>query len=259
MQLLSIKTIAYIIAMMLVLGYGITGTYLLGERGAFNGFNAHKDSLINATYYTVVTLATVGYGDITPATGLAKIFVMTLILAGLGVFLSAVAVIGGEFMNSRIETLTGRVSAFEKRMFNRHIVLIGTNSTNLYLAEKLKERGERFIMITSDREKADQLKELGFSTFVADATSDMDMSKFNLDKARMIVIDVKDSSRTIYVLLVAKSLAKERRIVALVPTEEAARHIRSLHVATMIINPSDIAAREISNVAFTDEDKKHRV
>ncbi len=257
MQALSIKTIMYVVAMVAVLSYGVAGTYVLGREGNFHGFNPNKDTFVNATYYTVVTLATVGYGDITPATPIAKIFVITLILAGLGVFLSAVAVIGGEFMNSRIETLTGRVSAFEKRLFNRHIVLIGTNSTNLYLAEKLKERGDRFVIVTSDKDKSDQLRGLGFSSFVADATSDMDMMKFNLDKAKMIVIDVKDSSRTIYVLLVAKSLAKDRKIVALVPTEEAARHIRSLHVATMIINPSDIAAREISNVAFSEDDKKH--
>ncbi|MEM3839019.1 MAG: NAD-binding protein [Candidatus Micrarchaeaceae archaeon] len=246
----------YIIAVAVVLAYGITGTYVLGTRGDFRGFSKSQDTLINATYYTVVTLSTVGYGDIVPATPIAKLFVVSLILIGLGVFLSAVAVIGGEFMNSRIEALAGRVSAFDKRLFNKHIILIGTNSTNLYLAAKLKEMGERFIIITSDRGKAEQLRTNGYATFVADATSDTDMAKFNLDKALSIVIDVKDSSRTIYVLLIAKELGKNAKIIALASSEEAARHIKSLNVASLVVNPSDIAAREISGTIFKDEEKR---
>jgi voltage-gated potassium channel len=249
---------AYMVAIAIVLAYGIAGTYVLGRAGEFHGYSPTKDTLLNATYYTVVTLATVGYGDITPASPLAKIFVISLILIGLGVFLSAVAVIAGEFMNNRIESLSGRVSAFDKRLFNKHIVLIGTNSTNLYLAAKLKEIGERFIIITSDKDKAEQMHSNGYMTFVADATSDTDMAKFNLDKAISIVIDIKDSSRTIYVLLIAKELGKDTKIVVLAHTEEAARHIKSLNAASIIVNPSDIAAREISGSIFKDEEnKKH--
>lgn len=256
MAVISLRTLMYVFAMLVVMGYGIAGTYILGRADDFRGYSPTQDTLLNATYYTVVTLATVGYGDITPATPIAKIFVISLILIGLGVFLSAIALIAGEFMNSRIETITGRISAFDKRLFNRHIVLIGTNSTNIYLAENLKEKGERFIVITSDRGKAEQMSAKGYPTFVADATSDVDMQKFNLDKAISIVIDVKDSSRTIYVLLIARDLAHDQaKIIVLAPTEEAAKHIRRLKVANRIINPSDIAAREIRTAIFEEEKK----
>ncbi len=258
MQRPTVRVIAYVSAAIIILIYGIAGTYFLGKAGNFHGFNTTKDTVLNATYYTVVTLATVGYGDITPATPIAKVFVISLILIGLGVFLSAIAAIAGEFMNSRIEVLTGRVSAFDKRLFNKHIVLIGTQSTNLFLAEKLKERGDKFIVITSDKGKAESLRANGYPTFVADATSDTDMRQFNLDKAVSIIIDIKDSSRTIYVLLVAKDLAHDTKIIALAPTEEAAKHIRSLKVATRIINPSDIAAREISSAIFEDRKKESK-
>jgi Trk K+ transport system NAD-binding subunit len=136
-------------------------------------------------------------------------------------------------------------------LFNEHIVLVGTNSTNLYLAQKLKESNQRFIIITSDKVKADQLRyRYNYLTYVADATSDTYMQRFNLEKARTIVIDVKDSSRTIYVLLVAKELAKDKSIIVIAPSEEAERHIRSLHVTSSIVNPSFIAASEISKNLF---------
>ena len=255
----QLKTIVYVAAIVAVLSYGISGTYILGKNGDFKGFSTTHDTLLNATYFAVITVTTVGYGDITPITPLSKIFVISFVLVGLGVFFSAIVVLSGDFMNTRIEQLSGRVSAFDKRLFNKHIVLIGTSSTNLYLAAKLKEMGEKFIIITSDKAKAEQMRANGYTTFVADATSDTDMAKFNLDKALSIVIDIKDSSRTIYVMLIAKELGKDTKIIALASTEEAARHMRSLNAATAIINPSDIAAREISGSIFKDEEKRKHI
>jgi voltage-gated potassium channel len=48
-------------------------------------------SLLDAAYFSVVTIATVGFGDITPHTDLGKIFTIFYIFAGIGLFTSAVA------------------------------------------------------------------------------------------------------------------------------------------------------------------------
>ena len=50
-------------------------------------------SLLDAAYFSVVTIATVGFGDITPKTGLGKIFTIGYIFAGIGIFVSAVTAI----------------------------------------------------------------------------------------------------------------------------------------------------------------------
>jgi Trk K+ transport system NAD-binding subunit len=154
-------------------------------------------------------------------------------------------------LTNRVELLTGRIARAESRTFKDHIVLIGTNSTNLYIAERLKETRQRFVIVTSDKIRADKLRyNNNYLTYVADATSDTDMKRFQLEKAKSIIIDVKDSSRTIYVLLVAKEIAKDTPIVVIAPSDEAERHIKSLHVASNIINPSFIAASEISKTLF---------
>ena len=47
-------------------------------------------SLLDAAYFSVVTIATVGFGDITPQTALGKIFTIGYIFAGIGIFVAAV-------------------------------------------------------------------------------------------------------------------------------------------------------------------------
>lgn len=238
----------YATALITVILFGIIGTFIIGQSG---GFNVKINSLLDATYFTIVTLSTIGYGDIYPVTPTAKIFVILLIIIGLGIFLGAVAAITGEFMNRRIENLSGRLTAFEKRVMNKHVILVGSNTTNTYLAEKLFEMNAKFIVITNDPTNADHLKRLGYRAYVADSTSVVDMKDFEPSKAKAIVIDLKDSSRAIYALLVAKELAGTTKIVVIAPTKDAEHHLRNIAAGrALVVNPADIAAKTISESMF---------
>jgi voltage-gated potassium channel len=62
-------------------------------------------SLANAVYFSIVTMATVGYGDIYPQTGIGKILVMIIIVGGVGTFLGVIAGITDLFVNRREEAI----------------------------------------------------------------------------------------------------------------------------------------------------------
>ena len=70
----------YFLTLLAVMGGGVIGFTLL-----------EKVSLIDSLYFTVVTIATVGYGDIHPVTSLGKLFVILLIIAGVATFLGVIA------------------------------------------------------------------------------------------------------------------------------------------------------------------------
>jgi voltage-gated potassium channel len=87
-------------------------------------------SLIDAFYYVIVTIATVGYGDVHPVTTAGKVFAILLIITGVGTFLGVIAN-GTEIMLSRREKLA--------RMKKLNMVIgvffseVGTNLISLFV------------------------------------------------------------------------------------------------------------------------------
>lgn len=243
------RTIFYILAILIVLIYGTAGTYILGQSG---NFNVKVSSLNEAVYFTIVTISTVGYGDITPITGLGRIFVMLLIIFGLSIFLSALTVLSGEFLSSKVERLYSGLEVDRKKLKD-HIVLIGYDSTNELIAQRLKVQKRRFIIITGDKPTVESLRKKSYPVFLEDYTSKTELEKFNLDKATDIVIDLKDSSKTVYVVLVVKKLAKDVKISAVAHSSEAEAHLADLEVDS-IVNPVTIAADMLTKTLDRDQD-----
>ena len=239
----QVKTI-YIGAIIAVFVMGVVGTYLISQYG---GFNIKNMSIVDAAYFTIVTMSTVGYGDITPVSPIAKVFVILLIVIGLSIFLSLITLISGEFMSERLEKLSNRISGAEKRHLKGHIVLIGTDGVNLSIANELYTQGKKFILVVSDKVIADRLKMLNYRIYVADATSELDMSQFQIHHSDKVIIDLRDSSRLVYALLVLRTMAKDVRKIIVVQDKDAERHLAELGIlkGERIVSPNSLAADTI--------------
>jgi voltage-gated potassium channel len=235
---------AYGIAIVIVILGGTGVTYLLGHNQP--NFSQNIGSFVTALYFTVTTLSTVGYGDIVPITPIARIFDIILILGGLGVFFSAITIISSDFVSTRVEKLTGRISRIEKRFLRNHIVLIGAHLTNITIAEQLKNSNSRFVIVMSDKVKSDEFKDRGYPSYVADSTSEHDMKEFNLDLSHRIIIDLNDTSRAMYTAIVAKRFAAAEKIVVVATTQDLEEHLKEIGVKN-IINPATMAAKKIND------------
>ncbi len=66
---------------------------------------AEKWSWLDSFYFSVITIATVGYGDLAPTTPLSKIFTMVYILCGIGVFVTATATLASQLISTAHDDL----------------------------------------------------------------------------------------------------------------------------------------------------------
>ena len=97
------------------------------------------------------------------------------------------------------------------------------------------------------------LRRKGYPAFLEDYTSKSELEKFNLEKATDIVIDIRDSSKVVYVVLVIKKIAKNARISAIAHSTDAESHLNDLEIAN-VINPVTITADILTKALDKDQD-----
>ena len=83
-----------LILIFVIIGLIVVGTFAYNRLEGWN--------YLDSTYFTVITLTTIGYGDFTPATPTGKIFTMAFSTIGIGIMLYALALLGKYFL--KLET-----------------------------------------------------------------------------------------------------------------------------------------------------------
>ncbi|ORU22119.1 potassium channel protein, partial [Francisella tularensis subsp. holarctica] len=82
-----------IVTFLLAISYSVLGLYYL--RDEFDGIKNISD----AVYFTIVTFSTVSYGDIHPITEEAKLFTISIMIVGIGLFATIITVLAGSIIN----------------------------------------------------------------------------------------------------------------------------------------------------------------
>ena len=106
---IEIKHIIAFWIIVFVLVYGIIGALYLG-----NQYEPPIETTIQALYYSVITVTTVGYGDYIPTTDQARLFTISLIFVGVGSFLSAIAIIFQPLMKKLEKEAQVRINSDDK-------------------------------------------------------------------------------------------------------------------------------------------------
>jgi voltage-gated potassium channel len=102
----------------LLLTYAVLGAYALGS-----SFKPPIHDFGTALYFAVVTMSTVGYGDIVPQTAQARFYVLSIILLGIAVFATSVSAILVPMMNRRMQRLLSPRKEDMKRV--DHYIIVG--------------------------------------------------------------------------------------------------------------------------------------
>tara|TARA_B100001971_G_scaffold65047_1_gene59825 strand:+ start:1715 stop:2422 length:708 start_codon:yes stop_codon:yes gene_type:complete len=106
---LDIKYIALAWAIVFVILYGTVGSFFYGSE-----FTPPIDNYIKAFYYTVTIITTVGFGDILPASDVARLFTASLVIVGVSIFLVFTVVLAQSLV-SRLEYLSERTKKKKKK------------------------------------------------------------------------------------------------------------------------------------------------
>lgn len=228
-----------------VLAYGAIGTYLLR-----NDFKPpiQTGDWTSAFYYTIVTLSTVGYGDIVPDKPAARWFAMSLLVIGLGVFASAIASVLGPKISGELQRI---FNPKEKTMeLKNHVILVGEGAIARNTAKELKRRGVPFIQIVAS--EADMAGDAEHQVIEGDGTDDVVLRQVNIQHARMVIAAREDDGENAFIALVAKDLNPNVRLLAVASSALAIRRLK-LARADLVFSPAAVGSRLLADLVEGNE------
>ena len=231
------KTLARsLAAISAVLACGTTG-YLLIERGW---------SLLEAFYMTLITITTIGYGEIRPLSDAGRIFTSLLIVAGIGTAATALTQIGSLVVESRIGLLFGRKKMDERlKRISGHYVICGFGEIGAAIAAELDRAGLRVVVVDGDEARLARAQTLGFPCVAGDATTDPVLVAAGARRAAGLAICVGDLTTNIVVAMAARELNPSLHIVA--QGEDGAFEQRLVRAgADSVAYPLRLGARSIA-------------
>lgn len=204
---LATATLFALMGVLVTLGYGVIGSYVLGS-----GFTPRISTFVDAVYFTVVTMATVGYGDITPHTADARLFTVSLIVLGLAVFATSLPAIVAPLIDKRMMNLLQP----RKRKMKRasHVIVVGDGPLARDSARALAARGLQVTSILSQKPDAEADQPDDF--VVGDGSDTETLRRVNVAESRAVLALSEDDSYNAFVILAAKELNSSLRTVAAV-------------------------------------------
>lgn len=216
---------------------------VLVEREGYNDSADGELSVIDALYYTTVTLSTTGYGDITPVTTGARLTNALLVTPMR--FLFVLVLVG-----TTIQVLTERsrdqfhVARWRARVKD-HVIVCGYGTKGRSAIRALSQTGhahDQIVVIETDRDAIDAASAAGLATVHGSSSSDAVLREAEVDSARAVIIAVNRDDSAVLTTLTVRQLAPDVTVVAAVREAENA-DLLVQSGATSVITSSDAAGR----------------
>ena len=231
---LTMTQLASLAAVVAVQAYGTVGTYAL--RDEFTQVNTALD----AFYFTLVTASTVGYGDLTATSQIGRLFSMSVLLTGVASFGVALGTLLGPLIEARFATALGNMSDKQLKLLENHYVVTGYGDLTEPILESLD--GSDAVVIVRDPENAKQLRDHGYEVLTADPSDEEPLHRVGIERARGLIAATNKDAQDAMVILTARELNPDLRIVAAATDRENIRKLRRAG-ADIVLSPERVIDR----------------
>jgi len=210
-------------------------------------------SIIDALYMTVITISTVGFGEVRALSPLGRVFTITLILGGGGLAAFSVTVAVDFIMSGEWRVYWNTRRRF--RMLSEltdHVIVCGFGRVGRHVAEELAAENVPFIVIDMDEDRIAHAQKRGYLTIIGNAANETLLQKVRIERARAMVAAVDSDAENVFITLTARSLNPNIYIVARANYEDSEPkllsaganrtmmpyHISGKRIVTMLVRPS---------------------
>lgn len=194
---------------------------LWADRDGLRDQSDGEISFSDIVYFTMITVSTVGYGDIVPVSTRARLLdalVITPIRLGIWILF-----LGTAYQLIIRQYLEGYRMAKLQETLSRHIIICGFGHTGMSAAKELMARGvkaEQIVVIDTLEERVRLAGSLGIAAMQADASQEAVLADAVIGKAKAVIIAAGRDDSSALTLLTARHLNPTVRIIVSAKEEE---------------------------------------
>ena len=172
-------------------------------------------SWVEALYMTVITVSTVGFGEVRELSEEGMLFTSILIMGSLGTFAYSISALTTYFVNGEYRTTfkEARLKQEVEKLSN-HVIVCGTGRVGEMAVQELLDHNTPVVIVENDVEKADSLSALGHIVISGDATRDENLASAGITKAKSVITTLPSDAQNLYVVLAAREMAPNIHIVS---------------------------------------------
>ena len=223
-----------------VLTFGVIGFKVLTEM-----------SFLDSLYLTVITVTTVGFGEIGSLDEWARLFTICLIVYSVFVSAYSISVIT-EYVVSRnsLQLLKKKKVKNKIKVLKDHIIICGFGRNGMQAAERLKAYNRPFVVVERDKDVCDK-HDLNILFIEGDANEDEILLEAGIDRASYLIAAMPDDAANLFVVLSARQLNKKLFIISRASQVNSNKKLQLAgankvimpdriggdHMASLVVNP----------------------
>lgn len=178
------------------------------------GVNPNIVDFFDAVYWSIITISTVGYGDVTPITVEGKLVTLVLVISSFLVIAFGTSIITTG-LSDRMEIIKENRVQSETSKMKDFVIVCGFGMMGKYFCEELLNVGKKFIVIDNDKEAVNSAKNLNYLAIQADATNMVTLEMMGINKgANSVVALTNDDAINLSIVLSARALNEKIKIIS---------------------------------------------
>lgn len=207
-------------------------------------------SLFDSLYMTIITVTTVGFGEVRPLSPLGRSFTIILLLFGVGIILYLMTTMTQMVVEGKIREALGRRSVQKHiRAMRGHFIICGYGRIGSQVAHMLRENGIQTVIVDSSEKVRSRLTEANQDFIFGSATEDESLMDAGIDRARGLVASVSSDADNVFITLTAKGMNPDLFVIARA-TEPGSEIKLKRAGADKVVSPYFIGARRIAQMVI---------
>lgn len=236
------KLYVSIIFFISVVSIGVSGYMILSET-----------NFIDSLYMTIITMTTVGFGEIHPFNEHEKIFTIFLILISIVVYAYSVTALSEYLVSGNLLQLLKLRKVQQKiKKLKNHTIVCGYGRNGKQAVIKLKSFNMPCVVVEKDKELLEELENDNILYIEGDATVDESLQKAAIQNANSLITALPSDADNLFVVLSARQFNKNMTIISRASNESSINKLK-IAGANNIIMPDKIGGMHMASLVVTPD------